>query len=1227
MTNDERLHSNSVSEVQRQQKNQTSRGLFNGSLGTESSNRQGEEKSWRPFNTNEVDGSTGTYASTLNENTPSPPPQTRKRSKRHSGGFLLGSSFGKAKRHSAQGPRDSPARDSYIGRFAGVLDGATPSPRSSRSLKSQGKAPATASYSDHVNGEGSLPNSVNAVLGADGADGTDVYKLPVSQSSQYGSVGSQSSGPSEAPSSIDSNQLINMALALSEGRRRAASGVYKAPQTTSSRRVVSSGNQRTIVAPGSPLSNDLLMKRMSARQSRYMSPTPESRNVPEPPSTRKMSTDPLHSIDVPDVEYEFSISTLQRAERARKYFEVSHQYRRLLRALPPLKPHSTAPGNVTIQTQSVPGSPFPEITRTLTATDQKHEPGRAYNPLQYLRNEKLRKRQGSLLGSSVDEFDDPDKAIRFVDEASSRMQQIDPRDTSDVVALPSWHTTSDNQTAQNGHQRDATASSRILWFDSEWSFTPMALFADTVWTESPKNKWALENRRGNRIFPDLKPPEASGESQDAAVAEGKRPRANTNEHADRPVDLGRRGRQKRKFLSIHKLDDDERRRLPWRRTRSVSSSRASSRSPRSAFGTFGGVGADGVNIGPLVRHMQKQMQQGDFGSPDDLVSPDKRWDELPDGTERFPDAPLDMDLARAGSFAQKRSFMPTPLSLHKSRSFTEGLRINTNSAANGKRVSNLATPLTGDLTIKSAGDGFGRMPTSAGTYQSSNLSPRMTNGRVPNIGQSETSYVDFANANGRAREPPAKDDSAPAKDVRQSFESTRSFNLRRHGTNKSVSSTRKQVIDGESDRGIRGHGKSMSRLLKGSRLAELVRGDSTRKFEKERFKEGTRSPRGAQPTSAEASEMSDSEDEKKLLRRDTDLSISSIASEKPKYHIPLPSFKFPNGLENGRSPADMPDSISRQQSVRREQSRDSRHSRLGQLHIDVPGSTEPKMKTKGIKDEENQGIRGLLSPIKRLRSGTGPSRPRSIRPPLSNHGSTVDIPARIEEPPQDEQAKGRRQRQWSIANQLDRPMLAKTQTISMRDIERVKALFLSSGVKACELCRRGETESDEYPVFLLTAQQKTGKQAGKIAKRDECRTAGRMWSEAILQLHRSSEVDLQHFRENKIPQLRDRIDKLRHVAGEELTTKVQSSADDADGFTTDLTTHQTLAVKNVHDAIDSLLRRRRRNWRMMRRVGFTLLEWLLLGIMWLAWFIVTLVKMVKTIIVGILKVIGWLFFL
>jgi hypothetical protein len=91
-----------------------------------------------------------------------------------------------------------------------------------------------------------------------------------------------------------------------------------------------------------------------------------------------------------------------------------------------------------------------------------------------------------------------------------------------------------------------------------------------------------------------------------------------------------------------------------------------------------------------------------------------------------------------------------------------------------------------------------------------------------------------------------------------------------------------------------------------------------------------------------------------------------------------------------------------------------------------------------------------------------------------------------------------------------------------------------------------------------------------------------------------------------------------------LTNLVHDTSDEADAFTVELTTRQPQQTKQVDDAIDEMIRQRRRQFRLFRRAGFKLLEWLVLSIMWGIWFMVVVFNTGKKIIVSILRFLRWL---
>ena len=110
----------------------------------------------------------------------------------------------------------------------------------------------------------------------------------------------------------------------------------------------------------------------------------------------------------------FSPATLARAERAKLYFELCHEYRRALNFLPPIRTDSAGMNKEQVQL------------------------GRKYNPLQVTRNRKVRMRERQTLKSKEAGWSDVRNVTVWVDALEDTADQPDI-DKYDVVPLPKWN--------------------------------------------------------------------------------------------------------------------------------------------------------------------------------------------------------------------------------------------------------------------------------------------------------------------------------------------------------------------------------------------------------------------------------------------------------------------------------------------------------------------------------------------------------------------------------------------------------------------------------------------------------------------------------------------------------------------------------------------------------------------------------------------------------------------
>ncbi|KAG9584304.1 3-hydroxyacyl-CoA dehydrogenase, partial [Aureobasidium melanogenum] len=119
-----------------------------------------------------------------------------------------------------------------------------------------------------------------------------------------------------------------------------------------------------------------------------------------------------------------------------------------------------------------------------------------------------------------------------------------------------------------------------------------------------------------------------------------------------------------------------------------------------------------------------------------------------------------------------------------------------------------------------------------------------------------------------------------------------------------------------------------------------------------------------------------------------------------------------------------------------------------------------------------------------------------------------------------------------------------------------------------------------------------------VCVKEEFSVAARMLHKTIKDQTTSLSKQLSSFRQNELPGLHDRLADLRIKVDEKFTPLVHSTADEADAFTVALTTQHTLAIKQVNDAIDNVLRRRRRKLIFLQKATFTVLEWIVLALLW-----------------------------
>jgi len=215
---------------------------------------------------------------------------------------------------------------------------------------------------------------------------------------------------------------------------------------------------------------------------------------------------------------------------------------------------------------------------------------------------------------------------------------------------------------------------------------------------------------------------------------------------------------------------------------------------------------------------------------------------------------------------------------------------------------------------------------------------------------------------------------------------------------------------------------------------------------------------------------------------------------------------------------------------------------------------------------------------------------------------------------------------WNLANNdKGLPKAAQHNSpITRRDIASVRTLLLASGIKAKTLVRISDSIPPTLSPFLAAAARTVNASVSPTPRRQEHVVAAQLLSKHLESTVASFESAAAHFREETCVALDARLDDLREKVASKMTPLVRSCGDEADAFVARLTTTNALAIKQVNDGIDLILRNRRKRFRWARGFGFGLLEYVLVGIMWWIWLFVLVLRVVKNVVFGAGRGFKWM---
>ena len=1033
------------------------------------------------------------------------------------------------------------------------------------------------------------------------------------------------------PMGLDPAQLVQMALNLSESRKRHVSGTLPVPTTPTGGRRVVTGSDAGYGTAGSIPSATRRVSRFGENALQLANPqrsTQLDSGVGEFDAGREES-----------VLYRFSPATLSRAERAQKYFELAGEHRRLLEHLPALKANEMVSGPSRPTTDGGFASANTDNSRSPPVKPSNPGLSRSYNPLQTLRNRRLRNRERQSLPTPPDAWQDLNQTRAWIDSvADAAANEATFRSGKGLIRLPKHPAEVDGvQLSQpdhiKAHQRTDTASSIITRPENGWTVEPAELLADTYWMEKGINKSMIQDKNGDRVFPALDRPSVdyprlsmqewrnSSEADLRSENEGSEDDANAKyrQRAGIPI-FGRTRRSRLPHLS---------------HSNTSLSSAESSTPPRSPLGY---ARDGGENTGPLERHMREMIdkdQRGELSSPE-TTSPD-HWDSMHTQVQALD---RNVDRVSRGPLSQADGELSFTGSSHRRATSADG-RL-------GSVAYTRPTIQIPASNMMNSAFGADSRPSSAITS-----SPQMTKGDLLNDLKPKSRWLpdintpskrhnavernDFAEPFTPPLSPKPGGEYADSIPPRSSLDSRRT-QVKRHKTTESVASSLLRFNTATSgsptENSTKDPGRSLGRrILKGGRIGEIVRNEGSRLNDRLRVRDRGGDSHSLLESSKGAFSFIDLDDEKPDTQAtpvgpDFDSAEfstrESFERTRPKmkgFFSNLPSFRSPPG----RTRTDgQPTLLSDGESLGPGQ-------RLQRDNMQLPRLNQLAPPRLSLTDDDTFADSQLLLDIygSRIQSGRS-TNPFALgrKSDSNNDKATLGLPdianrdnGRLSTGALLDPRFPNGQPRWSISDQAQ---TRDAKGITTRDIDRVRTLLLASGIKAHEILRKSNAPRNAPLPVIGKAIETTGQDMRQVPVREEHVVIARALSTHVSTSLSESHNSLMRFHTETAKTLTYELDNLQYRVRDQLTQLVHDTSDEADAFNVELTTKQPQSVKRVDDAVDAILRQRRRRFRLFRHAGFKMLEWLVLSIMWWLWFVVILFKAARGLLCGFLAFLRWL---
>lgn len=1210
---------------------------------------------------------------------------TVRRQKRSSGGFLLNSSPASSRlsrsilsRKSAKGKEKSEESSLQVPKTRNQLDGQASAPSLRGSWVSSDVRPSSLDQHGRENSVRSSSNNIDT-------------------SNQNGSLHSHRSSDraQNLPSfgfDTDPAQIVDMALRLNEGRRLQASGKRFVSSGTRSRRVVS--NATSLPSKPSPPSK--------LNPNGSLNPVSRPKVVgPEPITPPRAHRDvPAHAVeaspivqdgfsqeqDAEDVDEEMQISraTQNRVAKAKAYFELAYEHRRLLSHLPPIR--------------------SPDVSF------QPDKPGfdsKCYNPLQYARNRKLRFRERHPINSEAEGWYDVEKVRAWVD-AVVKSTPTTHHDPAQCIRLPPLTLLEEDAKEPSDSEENADPRAKrhnkVRRPKSDWVTHPGDLIADAFWTEQGLNKKRIYNRDNEPVYPPGTkfmfsgwrnrtpvnvPEELKSSSPEASPVQNKK-------LIDSPPDLPA-------FESAHKehtwarakskfgktLKKDKKTKKNKKNQDIFDTSSESSGSDSSTNGSKdrrGGKGhgkfalSDGDPFGKPIQSAERDYdarRSSEFGSQTNdrgresmdranllryLQRSNTSTTGFTDDNERVKPSKrrklldtirLDSDYAGRSSFEYDSTAPGTPIAhgfpsiainlsppnsrspspeRKNSNSFLGVVKDKALSTMNSREYRDLKNHVDGTDFAQPISHSNSRSRSSFGHYRNiSRTASPMTRGVSPGDQRRKSSSVDEAMVF-----PPEP----------------RSGNVSKVSSRNTDHSHRHHRVRG---------------MFKGGRIAELVGNEVTRVgdyiWKREPPKTNVIDGGSISGYETESDDFSDYVMEKPAKKphkraSKSSLSQASVRSLSPsargskfpstasttappaqQYHVQgLPSFTSP--FQRDR---DTHENKPRSQSPGGTSARDNQNSHVDPISTGNAASkagrsprfdrlAPPKLDIRSATPDGRRSSYGfgdaldLTRTLSASQSYNSAINGSTYKPRESTRLSSLAIPVPY----------------FNIPDNSSQADLSLTRTrssvapkhVTIHDYSRLRGLLASVAVKATNISTYCEEVPDPQSSFLYSAFETTKASNAEI---DKLLPAQRKLERSTAARHlighlnyQSGEFNdrLNFFSTSVTIGLQREIQILEDNTESDLFPRLQKLSDEAGELAQKLTTTSTLAVRMVNDEVSEAAKLKRRGpFRISKVLWFKLMEWGVVGLLWGIWAVVTIIRVVLGTVRGFWSVVAWLLWL